>query len=200
MTRHEGFTVFDPRDVDLFFDGLNKEKLTTLANLITACRKDAGKKELAAPIVVYSDNPVAEPVKTLLYNQINLERAGFYRAITKTHLLRIIESGQYGVNTAYFDGYLTEGTSEADYAHFTPGGAVFNPANNMVQALNLATQFNILVSAIPVEGPVTVKVNGDLESYTLPEGAEADYSTRLNTGVLLAVRRLLEAQYNVVFE
>lgn len=200
MNRHEGYTVFSPRDIAAYFSEQSREALTALAACVDLGRAADGKLPLGEVTVVRNSSPVITQVQELLEGQIAKEHTDFYAPVTPTHLLRIIECGVYGLDGAYFDDYVTEGTSDADYVHFTPTGTFWNPAVNMVQAMKLAAQFGVSVSALPVPRPISVTINGELESYELPAGTEDDYSTRLNTGVLLAVRRLLAARFNVKFD
>jgi hypothetical protein len=195
----EGYTVFSPNDINDYFNDQNRDALNTLSAYIAERRAADGKSPRGAVTVVEHSNPVITQVRELLDVQELNDREHFFSHVTPTHLLIIIQNGNRGAKSDYFDGYTTTGTSDADYAHFTRTGSVWSPANNMVQAMNLAAQFGIMVSAIPVARPISVVINGELESYELAAGEEADYSTRLNNGVLFAVRRLLEAQYNVAF-
>lgn len=199
MTQTEGYTVFSPKDISDYFSDQNLQALNTLAAYIDERRAADGKRAVGLVTVVAHSNPAISQVQELLDAQAVSERVRFFRPVTATHLLIIIQNGNKGAKSDYFDGYTTSGTSDADYVHTTRTGSVWNPANNMVQAMNLAAQFNVMVSAIPVARPISVAINGELESYDLEAGEEADYSTRLNNGVLFAVRRLLEAQYNVAF-
>lgn len=199
MNTSEGYTVFSPKDIVDYFNDQNLQALNTLAAHIDERRAADGKRPVGLVTVIPHSNPAISQVRDLLEAQDIVNRDNFFSPVTPTHLLTIIQNGPIGAKSDYFDGYTTTGTSDADFVHITPTGSVWDPVNNMVQAMNLAAQFGIMVSAIPVARPISVFIMGEMESYELTAGEEADYSTRLNSGVLFAVRRLLKEQYNVQF-
>ena len=198
MNRHEGFTVFSPKDIDAYLGDPEKEALRGFTALIAAGRDRDNKPQLAAPIVVYTDSPVASDVLTLLNAQIQREVADFYQPVTAQHLLTIIESGEFGQKLDYFNDFITEGTGP-DKVHKTPTGSVWSPATNMVQAFALAEQFGVMVGNVLAEKPVSIVAHNELEAYALPAGDEETYSNRLNETIVFAVRRSLQANHNVDF-